>query len=341
MHVAGFQRTGSSPYLVFSAIIILLWTYSTSTRPLPLSIFRAANELDACGNITKEILPRVSLACPNNQTMQGNCSQTDEPSSFGKSCIFEYNSPVFEEYWLPPVKDNLYRTCAVVSTSSSLLGSGCGKSIDDNDVVMRVNNAPIASFQRDVGERHTFNLLNSHVARKLWAKAKTYDFDVLKYVCSSPASFILAHDEWSDEARRDYEIYFRLNSICPANKHARKILLVAPSFRGTVGMVGIFGKGATSKFFSGVLKDNNVSTSKGATTGLQAIMLALSMCKKVKIYGFGEPLDEKRVHYYDEPSETEQATEEFHKFHDFDVESMLIHAWAKAGFASIRYCDNL
>lgn len=41
--------------------------------------------------------------------------------------------------------------CALVSSSGALLGSGLGPRIDAHHLVMRLNNAPVAGFEKDVG----------------------------------------------------------------------------------------------------------------------------------------------------------------------------------------------
>ncbi|XP_019635087.1 PREDICTED: alpha-2,8-sialyltransferase 8B-like [Branchiostoma belcheri] len=53
-----------------------------------------------------------------------------------------------------------YRTCAVVGNSGILLESGCGEDIDRNDFVIRVNGAPLKTFEQDVGEKTNMTIIN-------------------------------------------------------------------------------------------------------------------------------------------------------------------------------------
>ncbi|XP_065775253.1 CMP-N-acetylneuraminate-beta-galactosamide-alpha-2,3-sialyltransferase 1-like [Muntiacus reevesi] len=47
------------------------------------------------------------------------------------------------------------RTCAVVGNSKFLRGSGLGLKIDQHDVVLRMNQAPVQGFEEDVGKKTT------------------------------------------------------------------------------------------------------------------------------------------------------------------------------------------
>ena len=49
--------------------------------------------------------------------------------------------------------DALGKTCAVVGSSNVLSGAGHGAAIDAHDVVVRMNEAPTATFEEDVGAR--------------------------------------------------------------------------------------------------------------------------------------------------------------------------------------------
>lgn len=79
---------------------------------------------------------------------------------------FPFNTSEWEGF-LP--KEN-FRTkagpwgkCAVVSSAGSLKSSQLGKEIDDHDAVLRLNGAPTANFQQDVGMKTTIRLMNSQL----------------------------------------------------------------------------------------------------------------------------------------------------------------------------------
>lgn len=52
------------------------------------------------------------------------------------------------------------RSCAVVSSSGQMLGSGLGARIDGAECVLRMNQAPTVGFEADVGQRSTLRVIS-------------------------------------------------------------------------------------------------------------------------------------------------------------------------------------
>ncbi|KAK1334105.1 hypothetical protein QTO34_005105 [Cnephaeus nilssonii] len=52
------------------------------------------------------------------------------------------------------------RSCAVVSSSGQMLGSGLGTQIDGAECVLRMNQAPTVGFEADVGQRSTLRVIS-------------------------------------------------------------------------------------------------------------------------------------------------------------------------------------
>ncbi|KAL0417603.1 UNVERIFIED_CONTAM: Beta-1,6-galactosyltransferase GALT29A [Sesamum radiatum] len=56
-----------------------------------------------------------------------------------------------------------YNSCAVVGNSGILLNKEFGKLIDSHEAVIRLNNARIASFERNVGAKTSISFVNSNI----------------------------------------------------------------------------------------------------------------------------------------------------------------------------------
>ncbi|KAG5670718.1 hypothetical protein PVAND_000962 [Polypedilum vanderplanki] len=58
------------------------------------------------------------------------------------------------------------KTCVIVSSAGSLVGSNLGEFINSHDIVMRFNHAPTLGFENDVGNKTTIRIVNSQVVSK-------------------------------------------------------------------------------------------------------------------------------------------------------------------------------
>lgn len=68
---------------------------------------------------------------------------------------------------LPKRVSSAPRTCAVVGSADILRLSPQGRAIDSHTLVWRLNNAPTAGFERQVGRRTSVRVIN-HVAIEKW-----------------------------------------------------------------------------------------------------------------------------------------------------------------------------
>jgi len=59
--------------------------------------------------------------------------------------------------------DSTIRTCAIVGNSPSIIGKNYGKEIDSHDVVIRCNAGTTIGYERDVGHRTDYRLINIHI----------------------------------------------------------------------------------------------------------------------------------------------------------------------------------
>ena len=89
----------------------------------------------------------------------GNAPHTNDPRV--EQCVVRYRFHEDTVRALPP-RDRRphFGTCAVVGNSGTLLGSKFGGAIDAHDAVIRLNGAPTAGFEDDVGRKTTWDMVN-------------------------------------------------------------------------------------------------------------------------------------------------------------------------------------
>lgn len=194
-----------------------------------------------------------------------------------------------------------YATCAVVGNSGILLNSVHGDLIDGHDLVIRLNNAATQGYIRKVGGKTSLAFINSNIlhlcARRDGCFCHPYgdSVPILIYICQ-PAHFL------------DY-------AICNASHRAP---LLVTDARLDVLCARIV------KFYS--LKRFVETTGKPLeewrkahdektfhySTGMQAIVLALGICDRVSVFGFGKSAKAKHHYHTNQKAELD--------LHDYEAE---------------------
>ena len=194
-----------------------------------------------------------------------------------------------------------YSSCAVVGNSGILLKSEYGELIDGHEAVIRLNNARISGFERNVGSKTSFSFVNSNIlhlcARREGCFCHPYGVTVpmVMYICQ-PAHFL------------DY-------TLCNSS-HKAPLLITDLRFDDLCTRIV---KYYSLKRFVDEMKkplEEWGSAHDGSmfhySSGMQAVMLALGVCEKVSIFGFGKTASAKH-HYH-----TNQKAE-LH-LHDYEAE---------------------
>lgn len=178
-----------------------------------------------------------------------------------------------------------YNTCAIVSSAGSLYKSRLGKEIDSHDAVLRFNSAPTEGYERDVGGKTTFRIINSQIVSK-----PQFDFfhsalyRNVTLMVWDPANYSVDMEEWFRHPEFNvFEPYFKRRRMLPDEKfylfHPRTIW-DAWNFIQANTPVAVLGNPPSSGFLG--------------------IALLLRRCNWVSVYEYIPSMRlTKRCHYFD------------------------------------------
>ncbi|KAJ0973423.1 hypothetical protein J5N97_021382 [Dioscorea zingiberensis] len=194
-----------------------------------------------------------------------------------------------------------YASCAVVGNSGILLNSNHGDLIDSHDLVIRLNFASIAGYRTYVGGKTSLAFINSNVlhlcARRRGCFCHPYGEFVptIMYICQA-AHFV------------DYV-------ACNAS-HKAGLLVTDARFDVLCARI--------AKYYSlkrfveetrrspeewGKMRDERMFH---YSSGMQAVMLAVGLCDRVSVFGYGKAADAKHHYYTSQKAELD--------LHDYEAE---------------------
>ncbi|XP_027149316.1 beta-1,6-galactosyltransferase GALT29A-like [Coffea eugenioides] len=197
-----------------------------------------------------------------------------------------------------------YKSCAVVGNSGILLKTAYGKLIDSHEVVIRLNNARIGSFENKVGKKTNISFVNSNILRLCARREGCYchpygaDVPIVMYMCQ-PAHFL------------DF-------LVCNSS---HKAPLIVTDARFDVLCARIVKYYSLKRFLEITGKDVEAwsAVHDGAnfhySSGMQAVMLAAGVCDKVSIFGFGKSAATK--HHYHTNQKAELGLHDYEAEYDF------------------------
>jgi hypothetical protein len=185
-----------------------------------------------------------------------------------------------------------FATCAVVGSSGNLRGKSYGEAIDAHDVVFRVNAAPVNKHERAVGTRTTWRVMNSE---KPYFMASLGVPELQVAICHMP---------WIGACQRQ----------AFGGAYSETVAYVNPVFYSQLWtMLG------------------RPKHKQSPSTGILAIALALGVCDRVNIYGFGKSGDVNECRHYWECPKWGKYYDPKHTFHDWLAEEKLRGLWLEAG----------
>lgn len=194
-----------------------------------------------------------------------------------------------------------YRTCAVVGNSGILLNQSFAELIDSHDMVMRLNNARIMGFERFVGSKTTISFVNSNILHSCTRRNDCFchpygvDVPMIMYICQV--------------------VHFMDIALCNAS-HRAPIVVTDPRLDTLCARIVKYYSLKRFIETTGRKPEEWSDAHEGPlfhySSGMEAVMLAVGMCEKVSIFGFGKSTAAKH-HYH-----TNQKMEL--RLHDYGAE---------------------
>ncbi|MCO5587959.1 hypothetical protein L7F22_041912 [Adiantum nelumboides] len=206
-----------------------------------------------------------------------------------------------------------YKTCAVVGNSGILLNQTHGSLIDSHDMVIRLNNARIAGFEDHVGSKTTLSFVNSNIlhtcARRTGCHCHPYGTNVplIMYICQV--------------------VHFMDVVMCSSTQEAPIIVTDARFDTLCARIVKYYSLKRFIEITGRRLEDWS-DTHEGPlfhySSGMQAVLVAVGICEKVSIFGFGK--SEKSKHHYHTSQKAELAVHDYAAEYDFYTDLVIQNA---------------
>jgi hypothetical protein len=176
---------------------------------------------------------------------------------------------------------------ALVGNGTSLLGKGYGIEIDDHDVVVRMNAAPTAEYEEDVGSRTDWRVLNDILIHGWSLSVYQTPKDWIKTLHNSGLILRKTTDKKQQQVLGILE------------DRENKVLTVTSEFHETITTVR-----------------NRIGVPK-ISTGLFSLLLFINVTRSIDLYGYD--FYQSNGHYW------EKATADPTSNHDFSKEHIFIH----------------
>ncbi|KAI5628359.1 ST3 beta-galactoside alpha-2,3-sialyltransferase 3b isoform X2, partial [Silurus asotus] len=180
------------------------------------------------------------------------------------------------------------KRCIIVGNGGILFNKSLGSKIDEYDVVVRLNEAPVRGYEKDVGTKTTMRITYPEGAIQkpdLYEKSSLFVFSAFK----PPDLKWLKHIVFKEKVRGTDGFWKSVARVVPRN--AAEVRILNPYFI----------QEAAFQFIG--LPHNNGHMGRGniPTLGTVAITMALHNCDEVAVAGFGYDLNNPHspLHYYE------------------------------------------
>lgn len=157
--------------------------------------------------------------------------------------------------------------CALVSSSGQMLGAGLGEEIDKTECVIRMNNAPTAGYEKDVGSRTSIRMA-SHTSVPLLLKNEQ-----LYFRRSANTTYVF----WGPDRNMRQDGKGRIfNALLKTAKKYPNVGIYAET-REKIQYCDRMFQHETGK--------NRMKTGAFLSTGFFTMILAIDMCDSIHVYG--------------------------------------------------------
>ncbi|XP_073456568.1 alpha-N-acetyl-neuraminyl-2,3-beta-galactosyl-1,3-N-acetyl-galactosaminide alpha-2,6-sialyltransferase [Aquarana catesbeiana] len=216
---------------------------------------------------------------------------------------------------------NPCKTCAVVSSSGQMLGSGLGPQIDQAECVLRMNTAPTVGYESDVGSRSTLRVV-SHTSVPLLLRNQTYFFQQ-----AHETVYVI----WGPPRQMDIDQGITYRALLQAKGRYPGVNI----YILTQNMMR-----HCDQIFQNETGKNRAMSGTFLSTGWFTMILAMELCEEVSVYGMvSENYCRDRshppvpYHYYEKGRLDECTTYLMHEratrgAHRFITEKAVFSRWA-------------
>lgn len=214
-----------------------------------------------------------------------------------------------------PSSSETCKRCVVVGSGGILHGKNLGPHIDQYDIIIRMNNAPVFGFERDAGSRTTIRLIYPEGAPSLSQEYKNTEMVALVIFKSLDLAWLTsvvtknALSWWS-------KLWFWRDVIDSIPLQPENFRILNPEITYRTGQV---------------LQNYAEQQRKMVPTlGIIATVLAMQVCDEVSLAGFGYDMQHPGalLHYYGSMRMDSMKTQ---VVHDVSAETILLRELVKAG----------
>eukprot|EP00192_Tetraselmis_astigmatica_P020683 CAMPEP_0117665694 /NCGR_PEP_ID=MMETSP0804-20121206/9958_1 /TAXON_ID=1074897 /ORGANISM="Tetraselmis astigmatica, Strain CCMP880" /LENGTH=281 /DNA_ID=CAMNT_0005473147 /DNA_START=351 /DNA_END=1196 /DNA_ORIENTATION=+ len=207
-----------------------------------------------------------------------------------------------------------FSTCAVVGNGGAMKSREFGHAIESHKTVFRLNQAPTKGYEKHVGKKTTFRLIN-----KLWVRKYMGASSYLPL--SMGTTLLLARSNNPSD----------MLQMAQAHRSRSGVHVAKSSLEVAMASRSIFNAFKRQLECRGKYKSQGGDT---PTTGMYALVVALTLCDKVSVYGFGNSPGGAYQYYVLKGTERSKGN----PVHSFNVEKTLVQQLHNEGL--LNFCTE-